>query len=91
MDETDCLRSARMASYMQAACSLAVKQGNSILELNEKYGNTTPESKVSLHLAICPSPPVCPQSSPHFPLTPATSSIIMRRDTRYRFCSLSVC
>jgi len=70
MDETDCLRSARMASYMQAACSLAVKQsGNLILELNEKYGNPTPESKVSLHLAICPSPLVCPQSSPRFPLT----------------------
>lgn len=32
---TDCPESARMASYMQAACSLAVKQsGNLILELN---------------------------------------------------------
>lgn len=32
---TDCPGSARMASYMQAACSLAVKQsGNLILELN---------------------------------------------------------
>lgn len=34
-NEPDCLRSARMASYMQAACSLAVKQnGNLILDLN---------------------------------------------------------
>lgn len=33
--EPDCPRSARMASYMQAACSLAVKQnGNLILDLN---------------------------------------------------------
>jgi len=32
---TDCPRSVRMASYMQAACSLTVKQsGNLILELN---------------------------------------------------------
>lgn len=31
----DCPKSARMASYMQAACSLAVKQnGNLILDLN---------------------------------------------------------
>lgn len=61
-----------MASYMQAACSLAVKQsGNLILELNIKYGNPTPESKVSLHLATCPYPPQVPSvvTEARFPLT----------------------
>lgn len=88
-DGTDCPRSARMASYMQAACSLAVKQsGNLILELNIKYGNPTPESKVSLHL-VTPRlfPPV--HAEPRFPLTlRATSSVIItRRDIRFSLCA----